>query len=186
MRENGWLAMYHMAVAVNMTARSGRSQSSCPNSSLFFYLCGVVSKYCVARLSWLGSMPIRLGPSLPAPLIHIRFHPLFPVVQWAKSYQGHFTFLGRVPFQEKCLLSLFSLRGWLLLWWEKPWTEGRRDGAQTKNVYGVWSKFSNSKLDFQIKPMADLFSRPGTNSRLDWRRINRCDLRFPRPEVRID
>lgn len=86
MREKGWLAMYHMAV--NMTARSGRSQSSCPNSSLFFYLCGVVSKYCVARLSWLGSMPIRLGPSLPAPLIHMRFHPLFQVVQLAKSYQG--------------------------------------------------------------------------------------------------
>lgn len=54
-------------------------------------------------------MPIRLGPSLPAPLIHIRFHPLFPVVQWAKSYQGHLTFLGRVPFQDKFLLSLSAV-----------------------------------------------------------------------------
>lgn len=63
-------------------------------------------------------MPIRLGPSLPAPLIHIRFHPLFPVVQWAKSSQGHFPFLGRVPFQEKFLLEslVIALRriSWLV------------------------------------------------------------------------
>ncbi len=33
----------------------------------------------------------------------------FPVVQLAKSYQGHLTFMGRVPFQEKSLLSLSAV-----------------------------------------------------------------------------